>query len=174
MLELKMLRDMARIAFKAYPYPRDAWRALRQQIHTHFAYKRITRMTKAVRVAGHTFIQLVFPRLETEAMKTLVLNELYGKVPNPDHRQGLNTLILAITKKCPLQCAHCFEWDNLNQRENLSTDDVLHIIQKFQTDGVASIEISGGEPLNRYVAPLSSVKSSSITMIFIKNLISRV
>lgn len=149
-LELRMLGQMARIAFAAYPRKRDAWWALRQQIKTHLEYKRVTHMNKAVRVGGQIFLQLTFPRLGTAAMNVLVTNELHRHRHIPQRRQGLNTLILAITKKCPLQCAHCFEWDNLNQRENLSTDDVLRIIRKFQAEGIASIELSGGEPLNRF------------------------
>ncbi len=150
LLELKMLGQMSRIAFRSYSHWSDAWQALRRHISIHLDYKRITHLTKAVRVGDQVFVQLTFPRLNTKAMELLASNELHRNTPMPGRRQGLNVLVLAITKKCSLQCAHCFEWDNLNQRENLSTDDVLHIIRKFQADGVASIELSGGEPLNRF------------------------
>jgi MoaA/NifB/PqqE/SkfB family radical SAM enzyme len=160
LLELKMLAQMARIAFATYARKRDAWRALRLQIKTHLEYKQATHMTKAVEIGGQVFIQLTFPRLGTKAMRPLVVNELTRNVPKANHQRGLNTLIIAITKKCPLQCAHCFEWDNLNQRENLSADDVLHIIRKFQRSGVASIELSGGEPLNRFQDLLQILQES--------------
>jgi len=155
-----MLSQMVGIAFRSYPHWRDAWQALRRHIKTHLAYKSIIHLNKAVRVHGQVFVQMTFPRLATEAMNLLITNELHRNVPLPGRRQGLNVLILAITKKCPLQCAHCFEWDNLNQRENLSTDDVLHIIRKFQADGVASIELSGGEPLNRFADLLRILRKS--------------
>ncbi|MFN0037065.1 MAG: radical SAM protein [Saprospiraceae bacterium] len=160
LLELRMLGQMARTAFAAYPRKRDAWRALRQKIRTHLEYKRITHLNKAVRVDGQIFVQTYFPRLRTAAAEILMANELDLHVPIPNHRRGLNLLLLAITKKCPLQCAHCFEWDNLNQRESLSADDVLGIVRKFQADGVASIELSGGEPLNRFNDLLQILRDS--------------
>jgi len=150
LLELTMLREMARIAFRTYPQRRLAWQALRQHLAVHLAYKRACHLTKAVRVGEQTLLQMTFPRLGTEAMEVLVKNELHRQIPIPNHRPGLNVLVLAITKKCSLQCAHCFEWDNLNGREQLSANDVVTIIRKFQADGVATIELSGGEPLNRF------------------------
>ncbi len=150
LLELKMLRKMARIAFHTYPRRRDAWLALRRQMSVHWAYQRACHLTKAVRVGGRIFTQLSFPYLESAAIEVLAVNELQKNVPLPGRRPGLNKLLLAITKKCSLQCAHCFEWDALNGRERLTADDVLTIIRKFQADGIATIELSGGEPLNRF------------------------
>ncbi len=150
LLELKMLREIARMAFRAYPQPRLAWLALRRHIAVHLGYQRACHLTKAVRVGKHILLQMTFPRLGTEAMQVLVRNELHRQVPIPGQQPGLNVLVLAITKKCSLQCAHCFEWENLNGREQLSADDVVTIIRKFQVNGVASIELSGGEPLNRF------------------------
>ncbi|MEO6036838.1 MAG: radical SAM protein, partial [Saprospiraceae bacterium] len=150
LLELKMLHQLWTIARQAYPQRSLAWRALRRHIAVHLEYQRICHLTKGVRFGGRIFIQMTFPRLGTAAMKILARNELHRQLPIPDRRPGLNVLVLAITKKCSLQCAHCFEWDALNGREQLSIQDVLTIIHKFQTDGVATIELSGGEPLNRF------------------------
>lgn len=150
LLEIKMLLETVRIANNAYPTRRQAWQSVRKQIAVHLEFKRICHLQKAVRVGGQVFIQMTFPRIGGEASKQLVLNELNRNIPMPGRTPGLNVLVLAMTKKCSLQCEHCFEWDNLNQREHLSVSDVTGIIQKFQTYGVASIELSGGEPLNRF------------------------
>ena len=150
LLELTMLREMARVAFRAYPQRRMAWSALREHIAVHLAYKNACHLTRAVRVNKQILLQMTFPRLGTEAMNVLIKNELHRQLPIPGHRPGLNVLVLAITKKCSLQCAHCFEWEALNGREQLSPGDVGTIIRKFQANGVASIELSGGEPLNRF------------------------
>ena len=145
-----MLRKILRIAFQAYPTRREAWLALRRHLAVHLEYKRTCHLTKAVQMGERTFLQMTFPHLDSGAMNVLIKNELHRQLPIPNHASGLNVLVLAITKKCSLQCAHCFEWDNLNGREQLSKDDVLSIIHKFQKNGVASIELSGGEPLNRF------------------------
>ncbi len=150
LLETKMLLETARIAFKTYPTRRQAWQSVWKQIQVHLEFKRICHLYKAVRVGEQVFIQMTFPYIGGNAGKLLVLNELNKNIPIAGRSPGLNTLILAITKKCSLQCEHCFEWDNLNQREQLSVADVTGIIKKFQTYGIASIELSGGEPLNRF------------------------
>jgi MoaA/NifB/PqqE/SkfB family radical SAM enzyme len=160
LFELRMLFQLIRTAFSVYPKKRDAWKAVRKHIQTHLDFKKAVALHKAVRVNDSVYVQMTLPGAGSKGFETLKINELNLKVPIPGHRPGLNLLMLAITKKCSLQCAHCFEWDNLNQRENLSTEDVLHIIQKFQQDGVASIELSGGEPLNRYADLLLILEES--------------
>jgi MoaA/NifB/PqqE/SkfB family radical SAM enzyme len=56
---------------------------------------------------------------------------------------------VAITKKCPLACEHCFEWDNLNKREKLSLADIKSMVKKLQENNVTQILFSGGEPMLR-------------------------
>jgi MoaA/NifB/PqqE/SkfB family radical SAM enzyme len=41
------------------------------------------------------------------------------------------------------------EWDTLNNRDSLSTDNIIAVIQKLHKAGVTQILFSGGEPLNR-------------------------
>ena len=60
-----------------------------------------------------------------------------------------NNVFFAITKKCALQCEHCFEWENLNKYETLSDDELVKIVKRIQEEGVAQIHLSGGEPLLR-------------------------
>ena len=62
---------------------------------------------------------------------------------------SLHTLVFAITKKCGFQCEHCCEWLNLNKPETLSREDLLLIVQRFHQLGIAQLQLSGGEPLNR-------------------------
>lgn len=65
-------------------------------------------------------------------------------------KQKVNRFInayVAITKKCSLQCEHCYEWDNLNKKETLSAEQLKSIVAKIQERGVSQIHFSGGEPL---------------------------
>ncbi|MBC7775023.1 MAG: radical SAM protein [Phycisphaerae bacterium] len=160
LFELRMFGQLVRTAFSVYPKKGDALRALKRHIHTHLEFKETVSLNKAVRVGERYYMQMSLPGFGTNSLNVLAINELNRHVPIPGHPPGLNTLLLAITKKCSLQCAHCFEWDNLNQREQLSAEDVLNIIRKFQSDGVANIELSGGEPLNRYADLLQIVRES--------------
>lgn len=63
---------------------------------------------------------------------------------------SLHTLIFAITKKCGFRCEHCCEWENLNKPEQLGREDLLSIIQRFHDLGISQLQLSGGEPLNRF------------------------
>lgn len=63
---------------------------------------------------------------------------------------GMRNVLMAITTKCPLQCEHCFEWNNLNLPEKLSADDLQIAMQKLIDYGVGQIHLSGGEPMMRY------------------------
>lgn len=150
LLELKLLSQMARVAFRSYGHPYQAWQAMRGQISVNLQYRSACQITKALRINGRIYLQMVFPQLFSPAASAVVTNELHKNVPIPGHQPGLTKILLAITKKCSLQCAHCYEWDALNGRESLTAEDILTIIRKFQVNGVGTIELGGGEPLNRF------------------------
>ena len=105
-------------------------------------------LAKAAKVNGRYFWRLAapgFPSLASLKMQTHEANRFY---PN-QKRTGLRSLIFAITNKCPLNCQHCCEWDNLNKKEKLRTEDIVSIIHKYQEFGTTQIMLSGGEPMLR-------------------------
>lgn len=53
----------------------------------------------------------------------------------------------AITERCNLQCKYCHAWRN--KSPELSTDEVLKIIEGFSLRGTKIIKFTGGEPLLR-------------------------
>ena len=59
-------------------------------------------------------------------------------------------MIFAITSRCPLQCRHCYEWDNLDAGEHLSPGDLGTIMEKIREQGIRHVQLSGGEPLVRF------------------------
>ncbi|MDC1395347.1 radical SAM protein [Bacteroidia bacterium] len=62
----------------------------------------------------------------------------------------LRRILVAITKKCPLQCEHCSEWDTLNEKDHMTFEDICGHLDRFVAEGAAQLVYSGGEPLNRY------------------------
>jgi MoaA/NifB/PqqE/SkfB family radical SAM enzyme len=68
--------------------------------------------------------------------------------------------VIAITKKCPLQCEHCYEWKNLNGKEVISVNDLNEIVARIQRKGVGQIQFTGGEPLNRMEALLDVLRKA--------------
>jgi len=49
-----------------------------------------------------------------------------------------------------MRCEHCFEWDNLNQKESFTKDDLFKVVDLYQKEGVLQFHFSGGEPMVRF------------------------
>lgn len=70
------------------------------------------------------------------------------------------SLIFFVTSRCNAHCSHCFNWENLNQKNDLTFDE----IRKFsnQVGHLDSLLLSGGEPFLR-------TDLSQICRLFFKN-----
>jgi MoaA/NifB/PqqE/SkfB family radical SAM enzyme len=69
-------------------------------------------------------------------------------------------MIFAVTAKCPLQCEHCFEWNNLDSTEPLMLEELKQILGSFQQRGVLQVQLSGGEPLCRFDDTIELLKNA--------------
>jgi len=56
-------------------------------------------------------------------------------------------LILFINSICNLKCEHCFYWENLNQRNDLTFDEIVALSRDLGP--VENLNLSGGEPFLR-------------------------
>ena len=99
-----------------------------------------------------------FAPMEMEARKSLQL-------PNSLLEQQ-SVVQIALTKKCPLNCEHCFEGAVLNQKESLTLKDHQEIIAKLQASCVPMIQFGGGEPMNRLADLLTLLKGAKKTSDF--------
>ncbi|QDA61740.1 radical SAM protein [Hymenobacter jejuensis] len=90
------------------------------------------------------------PGWPSAAYTSYVATAINRIVPfRPAPAATLNMVFLAITKKCPLACEHCFEWEALNQKEKLTLADLHALVATFQQKNVTQIFFSGGEPMLR-------------------------
>lgn len=105
-------------------------------------------MSKMAKVNGRTFHRLGSPGFPSAASQRMYDNE-FSRLLSDNTPQGLRTLIIAITKKCPLNCEHCFEWENLNKDESMKTSELIEMVRSYQDYGTTQIMFSGGEPLMR-------------------------
>ncbi|CAM3606933.1 hypothetical protein FSS13T_21560 [Flavobacterium saliperosum S13] len=81
------------------------------------------------------------------SFKSFIASEMNRIVPIKGKTNRFTSAYVAITKKCSLQCEHCYEWDNLNQKETQSEDKIHQTIARLQEKGISQIHLSGGEPL---------------------------
>lgn len=73
---------------------------------------------------------------------------------------------IGFTKKCPLNCEHCYEGKVLNSPEAITLEEHKAIVAKLQKSGVPMIQFGGGEPLNRFNDLVEVLKSAQPTSDF--------
>lgn len=62
-------------------------------------------------------------------------------------KKQIDSLFLAVTDKCVLNCRHCYEKQNINKNSDVGTEKWKEIISLFQNKGTSIIILTGGEPL---------------------------
>tara|TARA_B110001452_G_scaffold226468_1_gene200873 strand:+ start:947 stop:2191 length:1245 start_codon:yes stop_codon:yes gene_type:complete len=119
---------------------------------------------KVVSVANKHFWRINIPAWESPFFDTFLKSELHRLEPHNYSIHRLTLTYLAITKKCPLKCEHCFEWDNLNKKEKISTENIDTMIENIQSIGSTNIAFTGGEPMlrvNEIIRAINKYKSNS-------------
>lgn len=65
----------------------------------------------------------------------------YRALPSPSF------LILFINSICNMKCEHCFYWQNLNRRDDLTLDEMIRLSESLGQ--IENLNLSGGEPFLR-------------------------
>ena len=113
---------------------------------------------KVVSIANKHFWRINIPAWESPFFDMFLKSELHRLEPHNHSTHRLTLTYLAITKKCPLKCEHCFEWDNLNKKEKISTANINTMIENLQSIGSTNIAFTGGEPMLRVNEIISAIK----------------
>lgn len=106
-------------------------------------------LKKLYKAGNKYYFNQYTPGWPSRAYDTLIKSELRRKADPVNNKEQLSFVFLAITRKCPMRCEHCFEWDNLNQAESFTREDLISTIDLCQKQGVMQIHFSGGEPMVR-------------------------
>ena len=120
------------------------------------------KIVKLFKMQGRYYWDMHAPGWPSKAFVKYNAGEMNRIIQFRPIRDYLNSMIFAITKKCPLSCQHCYEWEVINNREKLTRNDLVSVVKKFQNrgKGVAQIQFSGGEPLSRYEDILHVLKKA--------------
>ncbi|MDQ1354312.1 MAG: Radical core protein, partial [Acidobacteriota bacterium] len=81
--------------------------------------------------------------------------DAYGTPQN----QQIDTVILAITRKCNYNCQHCYEHHNLAEEESVPIERWKTVIKILQQSGTSLFILSGGEPMLRFEGLLEILDS---------------
>lgn len=137
------------LALRSYASLRDAVKAVRAMMH----FKKEVyggSDIKMVRCGRQYFFSIYAPGYPSRAFNDYVRSELHRFVPLRAKANKLSFLFFAITRKCPLQCEHCFEWDRLNGEETFTAEELQKVVAYYQQEGAAQFHLSGGEPMARF------------------------
>lgn len=62
---------------------------------------------------------------------------------------SVETVYFHVTQRCNLNCTYCYNKHNLNNRDELNTEEILVCLNKLASIGVKTINFTGGEALLR-------------------------
>ena len=109
-------------------------------------------LTKTVKFNDHYYSSPVIPGFPSKAFENSVRNGglNFNSAGTPLKTQ-IDSMFLAITNKCVLDCEHCYEKQNINGPEDsISVGQWKEVISLFQRKGVSIIILTGGEPLYEF------------------------
>lgn len=150
-----------RLAIECYKNPIHWFGVIRYFIRFRKKYLGNNKTNSLVKIDGKYYMGLYTPGWKSKVFNQFVISLLNDYKPIPNKK--INRFMFAfvgITKKCPLRCEHCFEWESLNEKEVLTTENIQKIIQKIQDLGVGQIHLTGGEPLHRMDVLLDILKNA--------------
>ncbi|MEL6675596.1 MAG: radical SAM protein [Bacteroidota bacterium] len=160
-IQLRMFVNIWRVGLQLYGNPLKAWKGL-QALKAHGDHVLLGRkLVKGFKVGHQYGWDMFHPLWPSPAFDKFFYHHLEEVLPSGQPNGVMRRLLVAITKKCPLQCAHCSEWDTLNQQDVLSKMELKDKINDLLAYGMSQIVYSGGEPLNRYADLLYLVKEFS-------------
>lgn len=107
-------------------------------------------LKKIYKIGGKYYFNQYTPGWPSKAYDQLIKGELRRHTSPQAVAEKLSFVFLAITRKCPMRCEHCFEWDNLNKQESFTKDDLFKVVDLYQREGVLQFHFSGGEPMVRF------------------------
>lgn len=150
-IRLLLRARVARIALERYRTPAAALHALRALVADLQAVRPDLPVARYVRAAGRWFYAFDAPGYPSPAFDRFFASQLNRVAPFRAGRD-LDTLVLAVTRRCPLRCQHCSEWGLLNGPEALAVGQLCAIAREFRDRGLSHLQLSGGEPLQRLEA----------------------
>jgi len=140
-----------RLAFRDRP-PAVAASAVRDLIAAVARRRGFPLPRRRVRAGGRVFLDPTVPGWPSPALDRFVAGELERIAPTRVGPPPLHLAILAVTRRCPLRCQHCSDWDLLAPEEALTIAELVRIAEDLSGLGVVHLELTGGEPMLRLEA----------------------
>ncbi len=145
-----MVGNLWWIGVKLYKNPIKAFRIVKRLLTNYKQMMGGKTLVRAFKINGKYAWDLFNPSWPSKGFNSFFERHLIEIEPLSQDQRALRRLIVAITKRCPLSCAHCSEAGTLYQKDILSLEEYSQQIDAFVTQGVSQLIFSGGEPLSRF------------------------
>ncbi len=105
-------------------------------------------LTKLIKFNGRCYSTLSLPGFPSKAFDNMVAGGgmNFTRAGTPLKRQ-IDTVLLAVTSRCSLECTHCYERQNINKNTSVPAEQWIRIVEELQISGTNIIILTGGEPL---------------------------
>lgn len=141
-----------------YRNPFKAFRATKKMLSLFTKASRGHQVNQAFYLQGNYAWDMFNPPWPSTAYRRFYNTQLREYEPIASNNVVLRRILIALTKKCPLRCEHCSEWDTLNEKDQMTLKQYEDYLDSFVEGGAAQLVYSGGEPLNRYKDLLSLIE----------------
>jgi MoaA/NifB/PqqE/SkfB family radical SAM enzyme len=129
--------------------PLNSMRILRGVRKKRESVQGLPSVTRFIKAGHRYFFSENIPGWPSAAFNGFFRAEI-ARLSDQKRKLSLSTVIFAITSKCRLGCLHCYEWNNISHEDKLTPENLKGIIVKLKEYGVNHIQLSGGEPLERF------------------------
>ncbi|MCF7567652.1 radical SAM protein [Sabulilitoribacter arenilitoris] len=165
-VHFKIKVSLAIIIITTYSNFRDWVLAFKYLVNLRKKFLGNYKLNKMIKANGKYYMGLYTPGWNDAIYKKFIVSQLNDFKKTKLSVNRFNSVFLAITKKCALQCKHCYEWENLNKKDVLSPDIIKQIVSRLQKKGVSQIQFSGGEPLLKMDTLVDVISNSKKTTNF--------
>jgi len=148
-IQFLIVVDLFVVALKKYKSLGTAFKVVRSLLN--FGDKIIggRKRSKAIYNNGYYSFSMFHPKWPSYSFRKYFDTVFESIIPTKS-TGAIRRVLLAITKKCPLACEHCSEWDTLYAEDVLSLADWQNLLDDWVAKGIGQIVYSGGEPITRY------------------------
>ncbi len=116
---------------------------------------------KLVQFGDMYFSSLTAPHHPSAAFDRMLANGgLNVGAAGTSLKRQIDTVLLAITRRCDLHCQHCYERHNIGPGDEVPLARLKQVVAQLQRYGVSTIALTGGEPMNRFDDLLEIVRSA--------------
>jgi len=157
-IRYRLKLTILKLAIAKYRNPITAIKVLFHFVKLRKSVRGNNPIQKMVKANGKYYMGLYAPGWNGETFESFALSEMNKLVLLNEEVKRFNNVFLAITKKCILQCEHCFEWEALNKKDVLTGEDIDKIISVLQSKGVNQIYFTGGEPMLKLELMLNAME----------------